>query len=67
MRAHGEELLDWLEGGAALYVCGAKEPMSKDVEETLIHLLERRKGSREEAENALLLMAEEDRYVKDVY
>ncbi len=67
LRERGEELIGWLEGGAHLYVCGRKDPMSMDVENTLLDLLEQKLGAREEAENYLALLAEEDRYVKDVY
>ncbi len=67
LREHGQDVLSWLEGGAYLYVCGRKDPMSADVEETLLTLLTHKLGQREEAENYLALLAEEDRYVKDVY
>lgn len=43
------EVFQWLEGGASVYVCGAKEPMSKDVEETLLHIIQH-EGKRNEDE-----------------
>ena len=36
MQKHATELFHWLESGAHVYVCGAKEPMSMDVENTLL-------------------------------
>lgn len=65
LREHADELLDWLEGGAHLYVCGAKDPMSKDVEATLLELIAARKGAG--AADYLADLAEAGRYVKDVY
>ena len=40
MKQKEKELFDWLESGAYLYVCGSKEPMSVDVENTLIRLVQ---------------------------
>lgn len=68
MAEHGEELLQWLDDGAHLYVCGSKSPMSEDVEQTLLELIATHKGlSPEAARDALDALAEENRYVKDVY
>lgn len=65
LKEHADELLDWIENGAHLYVCGAKEPMSKDVEATLLELITTRKGAG--ASDYLTDLAEAGRYVKDVY
>ena len=35
MQQHAEELFDWIESGAHIYLCGCKDPMSYDVEKTL--------------------------------
>ncbi|MGZ3852696.1 MAG: diflavin oxidoreductase, partial [Flavisolibacter sp.] len=35
LKKNGREVYDWLNGGASVYVCGTKEPMSVDVENTL--------------------------------
>lgn len=64
MIEHAEELMDWLDGGASLYVCGAKEPMSEDVEKTLLEIAVKRHAN---TEDWLMDLAEADRYVKDVY
>ena len=65
---HAEELFRWLEDGAYLYVCGAKEPMSMDVEKTLVQIIqEQKKYSEEQALQYLENLKEQGRYVKDVY
>lgn len=61
------ELLEWIEGGAAIYVCGTKDPMSKDVEHTLLEILAAEKGSLEAAQEFLDQLHDDNRYVKDVY
>lgn len=68
MLQHGQELYEWLEGGASLYVCGAKEPMSVDVEAALLQIVQQHGGkSKEEAEAYIAALKESDRYQKDVY
>ncbi len=65
LRARGDTLCDWLEGGAHLYLCGNKDPMSHDVETALVDIIAARKG--ESARDYLADLADEGRYVKDVY
>ena len=60
-------LLEWLNNGAYLYICGAKEPMCKDVEDTFVELFKAKGKSEEEARNYLVQLEEEGRYSKDVY
>lgn len=68
MLKHGGELYDWLEGGASFYVCGAKEPMSVDVEDTLMQIVEKFGNKTiEEAVQFVEGLKEEGRYLKDVY
>ncbi len=68
MWTQGEEFFNWLEAGAFVYVCGAKDPMSVDVENMLLKIIEQfGNRNREEATNYLLQMKEEGRYLKDVY
>jgi len=65
---HAEELFQWLENGAHLYICGAKEPMGVDVENTLVRIIrEQRNHSEEGAVQYLEHLKEEGRFVKDVY
>ena len=35
-------LYEWLESGAYIFLCGTKDPMSIDVENTLLRIIERR-------------------------
>ncbi|WP_080777441.1 diflavin oxidoreductase [Chryseobacterium phocaeense] len=68
LQQKAEEVYHWLEGGASLYVCGAKEPMSRDVEKTILNILQSKgKHSPEEAQNYLEELELSGRYVKDVY
>ena len=59
---------DWLKNGAYVYICGAKEPMSVDVEYTILQIIERfgHKSSTEAIEY-LNQLKEEGRFLKDVY
>jgi sulfite reductase (NADPH) flavoprotein alpha-component len=68
MKENAEELLEWIESGASIYVCGQKEPMSKDVENTLLEIISQGKGiSLEKANEYLDDMISDNRYLKDVY
>jgi sulfite reductase (NADPH) flavoprotein alpha-component len=68
MLAKGKEFFSWIESGASIYICGAKEPMSVDVESTLLKIIEQfGNKSTEQAESYLLQLKEEGRYLKDVY
>ncbi|MDB5207409.1 MAG: sulfite reductase [Flavisolibacter sp.] len=65
---HAKEVFEWIDGGAYLYICGAKDPMAIDVENTLFQIIRRYKnGSEEEAVLYLEGMKEEGRFLKDVY
>ncbi|HLP20925.1 MAG TPA: flavodoxin domain-containing protein, partial [Chitinophagales bacterium] len=68
LQQHAAALFEWLQGGAYFYVCGAKEPMSVDVEETLLQIIDQQSGNgREYAEEYINTLKEEGRYLKDVY
>jgi sulfite reductase (NADPH) flavoprotein alpha-component len=68
MRQQAAGLFQWLESGAHLYLCGAKEPMSVDVENTLLEII-RKEGNRTAAQAAGYLdeLKETGRFAKDVY
>ena len=68
MQKHATELFHWLESGAHVYVCGAREPMSVDVEDTLLSII-RQEGNRSEAQAESFLdeLRDSGRYTKDVY
>ena len=68
MVRHAAELFNWLDNGAHVYICGAKEPMSVDVENTLLAIIQQ-EGSKSAAEANEYLngLKEQGRYLKDVY
>ena len=68
MLQHGAEFFEWLNTGSYVYVCGTKDPMSIDVENTLLQIIAQfGDRSKEEAIKYLDDMKEDGRYVKDVY
>ncbi|MDR3716690.1 MAG: flavodoxin domain-containing protein [Puia sp.] len=68
MRKQAARLYEWLETGAYVYLCGAKEPMSVDVENTLLDII-KQQGNKTDAQAAVFLdeLKEAGRYLKDVY
>jgi sulfite reductase (NADPH) flavoprotein alpha-component len=61
-------VFQWLESGAHVYLCGAKEPMSVDVENTLLDIIGQEGArTRAQAEAYLDELKETGRYAKDVY
>lgn len=68
MEQEGEALFRWLEEGAYLYLCGDAHHMAKDVEATLIRIVERW-GHRtpEAAQDYIKTLRRDKRYLKDVY
>ena len=68
MLQHGQEFYDWISNGASIYVCGSKEPMSADVEDTLMQIIEQFGNKTiEEAAQFVEQLKEDGRYLKDVY
>lgn len=68
MQKHGEEFFSWLNNGAHVYVCGTKEPMSVDVENTLSQIIKKFGNKNDEEANIYLdELRDSGRYVKDVY
>ena len=68
MLQHAAELYEWLNGGASFFICGKKDPMSVDVENTLVEIIQQQGNKTlEEAKKYLEMMEEEGRYEKDVY
>jgi sulfite reductase (NADPH) flavoprotein alpha-component len=68
MQEHAAELFDWLDKGASFYICGKKDPMSADVETTLLKIIEEQgRKSPEAAKEYLEELKESGRYEKDVY
>lgn len=68
MMEKSRELFEWLQQGAYVYICGDKQHMAKDVEETLLKIIEQEGGmNRTEAEAYLEDMKATNRYQRDVY
>ena len=68
MEEHAAELYSWLQGGASFFVCGKKDPMSIDVENTLISIIvQQGNKTAAEAKHYLEQMESEGRFEKDVY
>jgi sulfite reductase (NADPH) flavoprotein alpha-component len=68
MQQHAAELFEWIENGAHIYICGCKDPMSFDVEKTLLNMITTHGNlSESKAEEYLTGLHENGRYHKDVY
>lgn len=68
MEQAGEEIWQWLEQGAAFYMCGDANRMAKDVEKTLLAIISKYGNRSEEEATAYLAdMKAAKRYQKDVY
>lgn len=68
MMQHGNEFFEWIHTGGYIYVCGTKDPMSIDVEKTLLQIIEQfGERSKQDAEKYLDNLKEEGRYITDVY
>ncbi len=65
---HGKEVFNWMQSGAYLYVSGQKAPMSVEVENALITIIERYSGlPAKETMEYFDRLKEEGRYLKEVY
>ncbi|MCM3787156.1 assimilatory sulfite reductase (NADPH) flavoprotein subunit [Domibacillus indicus] len=68
MQENSKELFEWLQQGAAVYVCGDEKNMAHDVHQTLIDIVEKEGSmSREQAEKYVADMQQQKRYQRDVY
>lgn len=68
LKENAKDVMEWIDGGARIYLCGNKDPMSKDVDRALIDIIASQKGiSAEDAGEFLADLEEQDRYLKDVY
>jgi sulfite reductase (NADPH) flavoprotein alpha-component len=64
----GEELFQWLEEGAYLYVCGDAQRMAKDVELTLQAIIQEfGEKDSQAAKEYLKQLRQQKRYLRDVY
>ncbi len=68
MMEQGAELYNWIQSGAHIYLCGKKDPMSVDVEHTLVEIIEKfGEKTKEEAKEYFQQLQAEGRYSEDVY
>ncbi|MEO8712051.1 MAG: flavodoxin domain-containing protein [Parafilimonas sp.] len=68
MQQQSKELFAWLQNGAHIYLCGCKDPMAKDVTDTLIYIISKEANIDEAAAVEYLdKLEEEGRFAKDVY
>ncbi|SFL36038.1 sulfite reductase (NADPH) flavoprotein alpha-component [Methylorubrum salsuginis] len=65
---HAAELVEWLDGGAHLYVCGDAKNMAKDVHAAVVRAFQTVKGlSAADAEAHVAGLERAKRYQQDVY
>lgn len=68
LKEKAKDIVEWIDNGAILYLCGTRDPMSKDVDQALIDIITAQKSlSPEEAADFVADLEENDRYLKDVY
>jgi sulfite reductase (NADPH) flavoprotein alpha-component len=68
IKQKAKDFNDWLQNGASIYVCGQKNPMSKDVENAIIEVISQERNiSVDEAKNILEELENQGKYLKDVY
>lgn len=68
MLEHGQELFQWLEDGAHLFVCGDAKHMAKDVDAALFEIIKvHGKLSDTEVKAYIKELRTEKRYLRDVY
>jgi sulfite reductase (NADPH) flavoprotein alpha-component len=68
MLQNGAEMWEWLQKGAAFYVCGDASRMAKDVDQALHAIAETHgKLSKEDAAAYITQLKKEKRYLRDVY
>lgn len=68
LEERGAEVFDWLEDGAAIYICGDASRMAVDVEKALLRIIATGLNADEDAARAYLdALSSDHRYQRDVY
>lgn len=68
LKENGNEVYQWLQNGAHFYICGDKNYMAKDVEQTLQEIIQIEGGiTFEKAQEYLKNLKKEKRFLLDVY
>jgi sulfite reductase (NADPH) flavoprotein alpha-component len=68
IREKAKEFNAWIENGASIYICGQKNPMSQDVEQTILEVIASERNITIEAAGLVLEELEnKGKYQKDVY
>jgi sulfite reductase (NADPH) flavoprotein alpha-component len=68
MKEYSQELWQWLQNGACLYVCGDASKMAKDVDLALQEIAQAEGNlSEEDAKAYLKQLRKEHRYLRDIY
>ncbi|HBK82152.1 MAG TPA: hypothetical protein DDZ41_00910 [Flavobacterium sp.] len=68
IREKAKEFNLWLENGASIYICGQKNPMSLDVEKSIIEVISKERNiSEDQAKEILENLQNQGKYQKDVY
>jgi len=68
LKENAQQVFEWLERGAHLYVCGDANRMAKDVHQALVEIIAQQTGKTvEQAEEYLNSLRKAKRYQKDVY
>jgi sulfite reductase (NADPH) flavoprotein alpha-component len=65
---NAKEIIQWLDDGAYIYICGDAKNMARDVEKAFLDIFQKEKNiSSDDAKNYLDHLRAENRYLKDVY
>ncbi len=68
IRAHRRDLVEWLDGGANIYVCGDAKAMAKDVRAAVVDAFAAVKAiSAQDADRLVAALEQAGRYQQDVY
>jgi len=68
LRLQGEQVWQWLQQGAHLYICGDANRMAKDVQQALLDIVQQHGGKNaEQAQQYLDQLRADKRFQKDVY